>query len=272
MFDGVHAADARAIRHAQSLVARAGALDVGNRSGHLPVRGSQDAPVRSGGSEQAFHHHAADHVAKFPCAVFLLGIQWGGLEASRQHDTAGFDFHRFGLLGKVNRVRGASLDALAAEDAVLNIHNRLLRYGGAERHINDAARGAPKFVFVFGYFERTDQLAGTTARAIVFAHVARLFGDLHSEPVPVAVDGFNFGVGQQVDIVMMRRGGHFWGGDAGTTVERGEDLAQVNHLPADAGLALHQRDLVALVAQIERGLHSSNPAADHQRIHFDVIR
>ena len=62
LLDGVHAADARAVRHAQGLVARAGALDVGDAVGDLAVRGPEDAAVRAVRGEQSLHVQAADDV------------------------------------------------------------------------------------------------------------------------------------------------------------------------------------------------------------------
>ena len=64
LLDRVHAADPRAVRHAERLVARAGALDVGDAVGDLPVRRPQHASVGAVGGEQPLHVQAADDVGR----------------------------------------------------------------------------------------------------------------------------------------------------------------------------------------------------------------
>jgi hypothetical protein len=78
-------------------------------------------------------------------------------------------------------------------------------------------------------------------------------------------------VGEQLDIGMMCHSGHFWGGDAGTTIEGGEDFTEGNHLAADAWLALDKGNLETLVTKIKRGLHTGNPAADNERIYVKIF-
>ena len=66
--------------------------------------------------------------------------------------------------------------------------------------------------------------------------------------------------------------GHLGGGDAAAAVQGGEDLAEGDHLAADAGFSFHQSDLVALICQIQGGLHPSNTAANNQCIYFILFQ
>ncbi len=87
LLDRVHAAELRAERVADRLVARAGAHDVGDPVGHLPVARPQDGVVRAGRSEEPLHLDAGDHVLE--AAVAVLRLRVGGEER-----VAGGDDHR----------------------------------------------------------------------------------------------------------------------------------------------------------------------------------
>ena len=61
---------------------------------------------------------------------------------------------------------------------------------------------------------------------------------------------------------------HLGCSDAGTAVQCWEDLAERDHLAADAGFAFDQRHLKALVGQIKSGLHSRDSPAHHKGIYI----
>ena len=84
--------------------------------------------------------------------------------------------------------------------------------------------------------------------------------------VAVAADALDLGVGEDVDVGVVDGGGHLGGGDAAGAVERGEDLAEQDHLAADAGVLLDDEHLVAHVAELEGRLHPADAAADHESV------
>ncbi len=84
LFDGVHAADARAIFDAEGLVTGTGALDVGDGGRFHAVAGAQDAAIGAGGRQEAFHHQRVDDVGQFAAAIFFLCTQVGQFETGRK--------------------------------------------------------------------------------------------------------------------------------------------------------------------------------------------
>jgi hypothetical protein len=69
----------------------------------------------------------------------------------------------------------------------------------------------------------------------------------------------------------MRYSRHLRGGDARAAVEGREDLAERDHLAADAGFPLHKGNLESLVTKIEGSLHAGDSAADHERIYMKIL-
>ncbi len=88
VLDGVHAADARAHRVAEGLVAGSGAQDEGDVVGDLAVARADHPVVGAGGGEQAVHLHAGDDVLVLAEAV--LRLEFGREEgvAGGEHDRA----------------------------------------------------------------------------------------------------------------------------------------------------------------------------------------
>lgn len=52
-------------------------------------------------------------------------------------------------------------------------------------------------------------------------------------------------VAQQGDIFVASHGHHFGGENSGRTIQRGEGLVELGHVPADTGLLLYQVDVFA---------------------------
>ena len=90
--------------------------------------------VRAGGREQAFHHQRIDHVVQFTTPIFGFGISGRHFKTSRQDHRARFDFKRFRLLKKINRINRAGLFALATQLAVFDVEHGFLRNCGRKRY------------------------------------------------------------------------------------------------------------------------------------------
>ena len=65
---------------------------------------------------------------------------------------------------------------------------------------------------------------------------------------------------------MMRRRGHLRRRDAAGAIERRKNLAEANHVAADARVALDNKNLQSLVGKIERRLQAGDAAANDERI------
>jgi len=158
---------------------------------------------------------------------------------------------------------GTRRHALAADDG-------LLRYGLRE---GDERRPARHQVGVVLVRDRhvAGHLALPAARAGGFVHVLGLLLDPRvvadrSLAAAVGADALDLGVRQHVDVGMVDGRRHLGGRDATRAVECGEDLAEEDHLAADAGLLLDDEDLVAHVAELEGGLHAADAAADDEGV------
>ena len=160
----------------------------------------------------------------------------------------------------------ARRDALARDDGLLRHRLRegderrpprhhvgvvLVRHGDVAGHLALAAAGAGGLVDELGLLLDLGVVAGGAVAVPVAA---------------VAADRLHLGVGHHVDVGVMDGGAHLGGGDAAGAVERGEDLAEQDHLAADARLLLDDQDLVAHVAELERRLHAADAAADDERV------
>ena len=156
-------------------------------------------------------------------------------------------------------VVGAGRDAGTLDDRLLGHGLREGDVGGATRHHVG--------VELVGHRHVAGHLAQAAAGAGGLVDELRLLADRGAiAAVAVAADAVDFGVGEHVDVGVMDGGGHLGGGDAARAVERGKDLAEQDHLAADAGLLLDDEHLVAHVAELERRLHAADAAADHQSV------
>ncbi len=159
------------------------------------------------------------------------------LAAADQGDVA------VGLDAGRTRVR-AGRAAAAVDDC-------LLRHGLGKGDVGGPP-GDHVGVELVGDGDGAGRLALLAARAGGLVDEAGLAPDPGVElPVPVALDPLDLAVGEGRDVVVVDRGRHLRRGDAARTVEGGEDLAEQDHLPADAGVLLDDEDLVAHVAELQ---------------------
>jgi hypothetical protein len=142
-----------------------------------------------------------------------------------------------------------------------------LRNRIGERNVDGLARAEVALELV-GQINRTGVLAQATAGAVLLPKVAGLLhhGDL--EAVAGAPNLADLGVGHDGDVVVVCRRGHSWSADAAGTVEGRKDLAERNHLPADARLPLDDENAKPLVRQIKSCLQPGDAAAHDQRVVF----
>ncbi len=159
---------------------------------------------------------------------------------------------------------GARRDALACDDSLLrhslrkgdvrcpprdHVGVELVGHGDVAGHLALATAGAGGLVDELGFL-RDPGVVGAVA---------------------VGADALDLGVGHDIDIGVMDGGGHLRRGDAARAIECREDLAQQDHLAADAGVLLDDKDLVAHVAELERRLHPADAAADHQSVVLHAV-
>ncbi len=131
------------------------------------------------------------------------------------------------------------------------VDHGLLRHGLRERDVGRAPRHHVGVELV-GYGHVAGHLALAAAGAGGLVDELRLLRDLGVVgAVAVVADALDLGVGEDVDIGVVDGGSHLGGGDAAGAVEGGEDLAEQDHLAADAGVLLDDEDLVAHVAELE---------------------
>ena len=115
LLDRVHAAEPRAERVADGLVARAGAHHVGDALRDLAVARPQDRVERPGRGEQPVHLHAGDDVLEGAEAVLRLEVRREQLEAGRHDDGADLDVHHLVACAQVDAVLDRTgVDAFAA--------------------------------------------------------------------------------------------------------------------------------------------------------------
>ena len=87
-----------------------------------------------------------------------------------------------------------------------------------------------------------------------------------NRPSAAGLDALDLAVGQGRDVGVVDGRRHLRRRDAARAVEGREDLAEQDHLPADAGLLLDEQDPVAHVAELEGGLHAADPGADDEDV------
>ena len=68
---------------------------------------------------------------------------------------------------------------------------------------------------------------------------------------------------------MLTYGGHLRGQDTGGTIQSGEGLIKLGHMPADAWFLFDKIDLVSRIGNLQGGLYSGNTSADNQSIRIN---
>ena len=146
------------------------------------------------------------------------------------------------------------------------LDQRLLRHRLRERNVGHAPAHQVVVVFIRHRYGAI-HLTLATARTGVEIDIGGLLVQVDLEgAVAIARDLIHFTVDQRRDVGVMRRGRHLGRHDAARAVERGEDLAQENRLPANAGAFLDQQHAVAHVAQRRGRLHAGHAGTDDHDI------
>ncbi len=173
-----------------------------------------------------------------------------GLEAGGHHDGAVFPLDKLVFLLVVDGARGAHLFAQAA---LAGLELNALR--GRHRHVGNGLskgdiNGAP---VVQVHVEFVLALAGgalggaqRAARALGLVHETGLFADGGLEGAHESGNLFHLGVGDDVDLLVLRSFHHLGGENARRAVQGGEGLVQLSHAPADGGPLFHDVHLVDL--------------------------
>jgi len=128
------------------------------------------------------------------------------------------------------------------------LDERLLRHRLREGDVGGTPRDELAVELV-GYRDRAGELALAAAGTERLVDEARLAADGRVEAaVSVACDPADLGAGKNGDVRVVHRRGHLRRRDTARAVERREDLAEQDHLAADARLLLDDEHLVAHVA------------------------
>ncbi len=205
-----------------------------------------------------------------PRAFGLAGGVAGPAQAAHQRGGVGDELEGLLVLAPAGeRHVPVGLDARRAREgaggSALAFDHGLLGHRLGEGDVGRPARDQVGVELV-GYRHAADHLALTAARAGRFIHEAGLPLDLGPEAAVLPLDALHLCVGEHRQVGMMDGGSHLGSGDATGAVERGEDLAQQDHPPADAPFLLDHQDLVAHVAEFEGGFHAADAAADDQSV------
>lgn len=271
----VHAADLRTVRTAFGRIARTGAGDKDDLLRDFPIRRAADFAHRGTGSRgQTLELQSGDHVLVLPVAVFGEPVRGGHVKSGGDHhgtDLLGEDLVR---LVESDRAGGTGLFtefalARAVVHAMFPVDHRLVGHRLGER---DVDRGTEPH----GSVELAGYLlggafggAGSAAGALLQIDAAGLQADTGLEIADKAFQRFDFGIGIEGDVGMLRHLDHAGGEDALRAVQRREGLGQLRHVPSDGGFALHQDDFMTGIGDVQGGLYPGDAAADHQRFFGD---
>ena len=146
------------------------------------------------------------------------------------------------------------------------LDERLLGDGLGERDVGGAPRDhLPVELVRDGH--RTGRLAEAAPGAERLVDEAR--GTAHRDleaPLRVAPDTLHQGLGEDGHVGVVGRRRHLGRRDAAGAVEGRKDLAEQDHLAPDRRFLLDHKHTVAHVAELDRGLHATDPAPDDQRV------
>ena len=143
-----------------------------------------------------------------------------------------------------------------------------------EGRVDSLAVAEPGLELVIDDFLRAFFPADAAAGTILGLDVAGAFLDGDGEVPNKTVHFLHLGIGQQGDIGVVARQHHFRGQDAGRTVQCGEGLIKLGHVPADGWFAFHQVDREARIGDFEGSLDAGNASADDKcgRVDGDMQR
>ena len=114
------------------------------------------------------------------------------------------------------------------------------------------------------HINRADFDAIVAGRAKGFIHVAGLLPDGNLEVPDITGNAGNLCIGNQFDVPVPARIGHFGSQNTDGAVHGGKGFIDQRHNAADGGAFFHQNRLITVVGKIQRRLNSRHPAADYQ--------
>ena len=115
-------------------------------------------------------------------------------------------------------------------------------------------------------FYRTDIKTLGTAGTLDFVNITSFFLNFGLEIADIARYLHYLAVAHEVNVRVLTGGGHLWGQDTGGTIQGGEGLIKLSHVPTDAWLLFHEIHLVTGISNLYGGLYSGNTTANDQGI------
>jgi hypothetical protein len=110
-----------------------------------------------------------------------------------------------------------------------------------------------------------------TGCAFVDIHIAGFLPEDHLEMSGFPFDMEHLGIGEEVDVGMVRRIDHLGRDDASRAIQGGKGLVQLSHVAANRKVLLHQMDLKPFFSNVEGRLHPGNACADDQGLGNDFF-
>ncbi len=270
----LHAADHRAII-IEILIARPHAMDNAYALRHgLSITQNNISRSRPRRIGQALELQAREHIRQTSIAVIAHASCVEQVIASGKDDIANIDVQHFILLVEIDRARWAEfLASLACAfdkvGAVLLIHHGEVRHGLRERRVHRLAISKPRFVHIVDHFLRALLLTNSAARAKFFVDKTRLLFYRHMEVAHIASHIRHFTPCQQRNVRVCSRLHHAWSENTRGTIQRGESLIELRHVPANGWFTFHQIHMESRIRNFKRRLDSRNAAAHHQSIWID---
>ena len=268
LLDGIHAAYGGAVGIAGGGIAGADALNPGDSTRELSVRGAYQLPlIGPGGTQNALKLQAGNYIAQPRVAVLTLRLRLKGLVAGGEDDTPHLNFPPFLLLVEVNCpgiTGGAANLALLPqqEEALRGVNHEGGGHCLGEGNMN-ALGSRQIFVVVIKDVYRAVLQAGAAAGALLLINIPRFLPHGYPEVPGFTGDALHLGAGQDGNIRVPGALNKLGGQDAHGAVIGREGLVQLGHLAADSGALFYQVDLEARVRQVQGGLYSAHPSPDN---------
>ena len=219
------------------------------------------------GSQQTLGLQCGEHVPQISPAVLLFEIGGNHFVTGRDDDRACTNDGLLRLLQEVDCLGGACFLATSTEDTVIQIEQRNLWGRVGKGNVNGFADPeiALKFVRKLGVAR---VLAEAATGTLLLIHVTRLLDDGREKVSVFALNLTHLRVRHHSDVRMMLGFGHTGRADATAAVQCGEDLAEPDHLAADARLFLDDQYLEALICQVNCCLQAGDSAADYKSVNI----
>jgi len=225
-------------------------LQPGNFFRGLVIQGPDKVSFRrTGGRKQTFELHIGEDIGRAGIPVDVVLCRIKGTASFGQDNRTDLEVHGLGLLCVINGLLRADLGAIPAfalgqVDALAFINDIFERNCLGVFEIDGLAFGKPTVIFVrdfLGAFLST-QAAGN---AFVRVHIAGVLEDAHLKISFFAVNGCDFGEGEQFDVDVPADLDQLGGDNSHGAVIGGECLVQLRHHPANGTGSLHEVDIVS---------------------------